>query len=64
VAWEAPHEDSHCWLDHGQLWGIITYDGMWKIENRSCRLHHSLHMVADRADHFLFDDDSDNEHGW
>jgi len=45
VSWEAPYENSHCWLDRGQLWSIITCDGMRKIDNWSCSFCSWLHML-------------------
>ncbi len=49
VGWEAPYENSHCWLDRGQLWGIITCDGMRKIENWSCSFRFWLYMLQEPA---------------
>jgi len=45
VGWEAPYENSHCWLDCGQLWSIITCDGMHEIDNWSCSFCSWLHML-------------------
>jgi len=45
VSWEAPYENSHCWLDRGQLWGIITCDGMREIDNWSCSFRSWLHTL-------------------
>jgi len=52
VSWEAPYEDSHCWLSCGQLWGSIMCDGMWKIEDWSCSFcccSYMLHMLHDAS---------------
>ncbi len=61
VAWEAPHEDSHCWLTRGQLWGIITCEGMRRIQNWACRYRDTalFHTTRDDANHYDDDDDDD-----